>query len=75
MNITNNTDVELYINGVFLKPGKMHTHDERIFDVLNIHSDIGSGVIISEYSERFIRTFGNLKIKEENKNIIIFTET
>ena len=33
---------------------------------LNILSDIGSGVIISEYSERFIRTFGNLKIKEEN---------
>ena len=74
MNITNNTNVELYINGIFLKPNKSHLYQVQIFDRLNIHSDIGSCVIILEYYEKLIRTFGSLKIKEQNKDIIIYAE-
>jgi hypothetical protein len=64
MTITNNTHIDLYISGKVLNPNETCEFSESMFNTLNIHSDIGSCVITTEYGKRSFKYFGNLKAKE-----------
>ena len=80
MTVTNNTGVKLVILGGELKPNESREYQEMMFNTLNIHSEIGSCVVTSEYGKRYIENHGSLKAEEGNeknedgmKNIIIST--
>ena len=69
MTITNNTSVSLKIMGNNLEPNETREFPEMCFNTLSIHSDIGSCIITTEYSQRSIENFGKLVAKEgEKKN-------
>lgn len=71
MVIINNTDRCIYICGYEIKPDEREEFEERCFSDINIHSDIGSVEIITEYSIRIIKCFGKLmagEIKELDVN-------
>ncbi len=67
MLITNKTKVELVISNSILKPGESREYMEMGFNTLNIHSEIGSVVIVTEYCNRSISNFGKLIAKEGRK--------
>lgn len=78
MTVTNKTTVALEIMGGILEPNESREYPEMMFNTLDIHSEIGSCVITTEYAERSFRNFGKLVAKEgceknENgmKNIIV----
>lgn len=78
MIVTNNTSMNIVVSDGILKPKETRAYTEMMFDTLNIHSEIGSCVITTEYGERSIRNYGRLVAKEgrkkdENgmKNIIV----
>ena len=48
MLVTNKTKVDIEINGNALKPKESREYNEIVFDTLNIHSEIGSCLIVSE---------------------------
>ena len=64
MTITNKTSVTLEILGGKLKPNESREYTEKAFNTLDIHSEIGSCVITTEYSERSFRNYGKLVAKE-----------
>lgn len=64
MTITNNTSVTLEILGNRLAPQTSQEFTERAFNTLDIHSEIGSCTITTEYSQRSIRNFGKLVASE-----------
>lgn len=67
MTIINKTAVTLEIMGVILNPNESREFSEMVFNTLDIHSDIGSCVITTEYSQRSFRNYGKLKAKEGRK--------
>lgn len=65
MVIENRTTVTLKIRGIFLEPDESMEYVEKgTFDTLNIHSDIGSCTIITDYNQRIIKNDGKLVAKE-----------
>ena len=71
MTITNKTSVTLEILGTKLKPNESQEYTEMMFNTLDIHSEIGSCVITTEYSQRSFKNYGKLVAKEgkeKNKN-------
>ena len=65
MKIFTDTHIELS-NGC--KVDKKTDVYEASFNTLSIHSNIGSAIIITEYSKRHIKYYGNLIVTEdENK--------
>lgn len=78
MTITNKTSVTLEILGTKLKPNESQEYTEMMFNTLDIHSEIGSCVITTEYSQRSFKNYGKLVAKEGKeknkhgmKNIIV----
>lgn len=74
MILINNTTVELCTDsGVTLKPGSTYTCDEKVFDTINLHSNIGSCIITCEYANRSVKTFGiiDASVDKENNTIYI----
>ncbi len=78
MTVINKTTVALEIMGGILAPNESREYTEMMFNTLDIHSEIGSCVITTEYSQRSFRNFGKLVAKEgcqknDNgmKNIIV----
>lgn len=67
MLVTNKTNVDIEINGNTLKPKESKEYAEMVFDTLNIHSEIGSCFIVSEYWKRSIKNYGKLVAKEGRK--------
>lgn len=67
MTIENKTTVTLEIMGNLLKPNQSMDYPERAFDKLSIHSDIGSCMITTEYSQRSIENYGKLVAEEGSK--------
>ena len=63
MTITNKTSVTLEILGSELKPKESHEYEEMMFNTLNVHSEVGSCIITTEYEKRSFRNFGRLKEK------------
>ena len=61
MKIINQSDVILWINGSRVAPGSEYDSYESAFSTLNIHSDIGSVEITTEYCQRSFMCFGKLK--------------
>lgn len=79
MTIINNTNVDLYINSRIINPGSKERIYERCFNTVNIHSDIGSIEIVTEYSKRYIKTFGRITAEETGEmdenglpNIVVY---
>ena len=64
MTVTNQTSVTLEILGTELKPNESQEYTEMMFNTLEIHSDIGSCVITTEYGQRSFRNYGKLVAKE-----------
>lgn len=64
MTVTNNTSVTLTILGGDLKPNESSEYPEMMFNTLDIHSEIGSCVVTTEYGERSFRNYGKLVAKE-----------
>ena len=60
MTITNKTSVSLKIMGSSVGPNETREFPENAFNTLSVHSDIGSCVITTEYSQRTIENFGKL---------------
>lgn len=78
MTVINKSPVTLEILGGNLNPNESREYTEMMFNTLNIHSEIGSCVITTEYGERSFRNYGKLFAKEgeeENedgiKNILV----
>jgi len=64
MIIKNKSGIDLYIDGKNVSSGAEHNSQEMSFQQKVVHSDIGSVEIITEYSQRAIKTFGNLRAHE-----------
>ncbi len=65
MTITNKTTVTLYIEGtVPLLPNNSCKEPDTMLESLNIHSEIGSCIITTEYTKRSFRNFGKLVAEE-----------
>ena len=64
MTVKNKTTVALEIKGGVLNPGESREYAEMMFNTLDIHSEIGSCVITTEYAERSFRNYGKLKAEE-----------
>ena len=64
MIINNNTNSNLFINERELKPGGRVHVMTRIFDTVNIHSNIGSAEIICEYGDRYIKCYGDIDLRK-----------
>ncbi len=80
MTVTNQTTVTLEILGKPLEPNQTHVYPEMMFNTLDIHSEIGSCVITTEYAKRYFRNFGKLAAKEGTerneygmKNILVYS--
>jgi len=69
MTVTNKTSVTLVILGKNLEPNQSRQYPEMMFGTLNIHSEIGSCVITTEYGNRSFMNFGKLVAKEGRKKI------
>lgn len=67
MTVTNKTSVALEILGWSLKPNESREYTEMMFNTLDIHSEIGSCVITTEYGQRSFRNYGKLVAKEDRK--------
>lgn len=67
MLVTNKTSVDIVIHGGTLKPKESKEYTEMGFNTLDIHSDIGSTVITTEYGTRNIKNYGKLVAKEGRK--------
>ena len=67
MTVTNKTSVALEILGGSLKPNESREYTEMMFNTLDIHSEIGSCVITTEYGQRSFRNYGKLVAKEGRK--------
>ena len=67
MTVTNKTSVTLEILGEELKPNESREYTEMMFNTLDIHSEIGSCVITTEYSQRSFKNYGKLVAKEGRK--------
>ena len=67
MTVTNKTSVALEILGGILKPNESQEYTEMMFNTLNIHSEIGSCVITTEYGQRSFSNHGKIKAKEGRK--------
>jgi len=67
MLVTNKTNVNIEIYGGTLKPKESGEYTERGFNTLDIHSEIGSCVITTEYCIRSIKNYGKLIAKEGRK--------
>lgn len=73
MTIVNNSNTSLLISSKILSDsqiiriGESQSYNERNFYTVNIHSDIGSCEIKTEYSKRCIRNFGKLNAKLSNE--------
>jgi len=67
MLVTNKTSVDIVIKGGILKPKESREYTEMGFNTLNIHSNIGSSVITTEYCKRSIKNYGKLVAKEGRK--------
>ena len=67
MTITNKASVSIEILGRILVPNESEEFLEMMFNTLDIHSDIGSCVITTEYGKRYFRNFGKLQAKEGRK--------
>lgn len=80
MLVTNKTSVDIVVSGGILKPKETREYIEMGFNTLNIHSEIGSAVITTEYCTRSIKNYGRIVAKEARKKdnhgmkIIIVTE-
>lgn len=66
MTVTNKTSVALEILGGSLKPNESREYTEMM-NTLDIHSEIGSCVITTEYGQRSFRNYGKLVAKEGRK--------
>ena len=64
MKVTNKTAVTLEILGGTLEPQESREYTEMMFNTLDIHSEIGSCVITTEYGKRSFRNYGKLLAKE-----------
>lgn len=74
MTVTNKTSVALEILGGSLKPNESREYTEMMFNTLDIHSEIGSCVITTEYGQRSFRNYGKLVAREgrnSRKKVII----
>lgn len=60
MIILNKSTATLKIRGTEVPPDDSFETTEMIFNTVDIHSDIGSVVISTEYSIRYIEAFGKL---------------
>lgn len=67
MTVTNKTTVALKILGGSLKPNESREYPEMMFNTLDIHSEIGSCVITTEYGQRRFKTYSKLVAKEGRK--------
>lgn len=68
MKIVNRTKwYDISINGHTVKPSEEIIVPEAVFSSRDIHSDIGSVEIITEYCKRLFRNYGNLKAYESEK--------
>lgn len=67
MLVTNNTSVNIEIYGGILKPKESGEYTEFGFNTLDIHSEIGSSVITTEYCRRSIKNYGKIVAKEGRK--------
>lgn len=67
MLVTNKTSVDVVIHGGTLKPKESKEYTEMGFNTLDIHSEIGSSVITTEYGTRNIKNYGKLVAKEGRK--------
>ena len=67
MTVVNNTNVNIAIRGNIIKPNERHDFCETGFCTLDIHSDIGSCYIVTEYGKRYITNYGKLVAKEGRK--------
>lgn len=67
MTVTNKASVTLEILGGTLEPNESREYPEMMFNTLNIHSEIGSCVITTEYEKRSFRNYGKLIAKEGRK--------
>ena len=67
MTVTNETSVTLEILGSELKPNESKEYPEMMFNTLDIHSEIGSCTITTEYGQRSFINYGKLVAKEERK--------
>ena len=67
MTVTNKTSVTLEILGSELNPNESKEYPERMFNTLDIHSEIGSCTITTEYGQRSFINYGKLVAKEERK--------
>lgn len=65
VNCTNFYDIS--INGHTVKPSEEIIVPENIFSSRDIHSDVGSVEIITEYCKRIFRNYGNLKAYESEE--------
>lgn len=81
MTVINKSSVTVDIYGISLKPNQSKEYTERTFNTLNIHSDIGSCVITTEYGKRSIKNYGNLSARESDsikpngsKVIVIYSD-
>ena len=68
MTVTNKTSVTIFILGGGLKPNETSEYSEMMFNTLDIHSEIGSCVITTEYGKRSFKNYGHLIAKEGRKN-------
>ena len=78
LTVINKTSVTLVILGKDLEPNQSQEYTEKMFNTLDIHSEIGSCVITTEYDKRSFRNFGKLLAKEGSmknehgmKNILV----
>lgn len=81
MTVINKSSVTVDIYGISLKPNQAKEYPDMTFNTLNIHSDIGSCVITTEYGRRNIRNYGNLSAREtdsiksnSSKDITIYSD-
>lgn len=79
MTIINNTNVNLHINSGIITPASKKEMYEGCFNTVNIHSDIGSIEIVTEYSKRYIKNFGKITAEETGEmdenglpNIVVY---
>lgn len=73
MTITNCTPVTLTILSEKLMPNESRNYQETMFDLLTIHSPLGSCIVIKDYEDMFLKSFGKLVIKSENNNLVVST--
>ncbi len=67
MVIENQTKCNIYIDCKVTEPGIRRYVTEHIFNTVDIHSDIGSAVITTEYYQRIFLTYGKMFLIESNE--------